>query len=70
MGNILYSTGCPRCEVLKKKLDAKNIPYEIHNNEQEMLSLGIEMVPVFQLDSGEKLDFGQAVKWINGVENK
>ena len=25
----LYSTGCPKCTVLKKKLDSKNIKYNI-----------------------------------------
>ena len=68
MSNILYSTGCPRCEVLKKKLDMKNIAYEIHDDENEMLALGIEMVPVLQLNTGEKMNFKQAVEWINGVE--
>ena len=27
MDIILYSTGCPKCKILKKKLEDKNIDY-------------------------------------------
>ena len=33
---ILYSTGCPSCNVLKKKLAAKGIQFE-ENNDQELI---------------------------------
>ena len=39
---ILYSTGCPKCEVLKKKLKTKNIEYVENNNVEDMESLGID----------------------------
>lgn len=53
---ILYSTGCPRCNVIRKKLDAKNISYVVNNSVEDMESLGIANVPVLQVD-GELLDF-------------
>lgn len=36
----LYSTNCPRCMVLEKKLAAAGIEYTINNDVDEMLSLG------------------------------
>ena len=64
MDIILYSTGCPRCNVLKKKLDDKNISYSENTNIETMTSLGIEQVPVLSVD-GDLMDFSQANIWIN-----
>lgn len=60
----MYSTGCPRCLILKKKLEEKGIEFEINDSIEKMLSLGISEVPY--LDTGtELLDFRDAVKWVN-----
>ena len=61
-----YSTNCPRCHVLQKKLDSKNIQYEIHTNREEMISLGLVNAPALKLEDGRLLDFGEAIKWIGG----
>lgn len=61
---ILYSTGCPKCSVLKKKLDATNIQYTINNSIDDMTNLGISQVPVLSVD-GVLLDFANANQWIN-----
>lgn len=63
----LYSTHCPRCEVLEAKLKQKNIQYAINTNSDEMIALGIQSVPALKVDS-EILDFTSAVKWINTQE--
>ena len=62
---IFYSTHCPKCRILELKLKQKNIEYEECNDIEEMLSKGIETVPVLEVD-GQLLDFGNAVKWVNG----
>lgn len=64
MSIILYSTGCPKCKVLKKKLDSKDISYVENNDTNEMQSLGITQVPVLSVD-GELLPFLKANDWIN-----
>lgn len=64
MSIILYSTGCPKCKVLKKKLDSKDISYVENNDINEMQSLGITQVPVLSVD-GELLPFLKANDWIN-----
>ena len=64
---ILYSTGCPKCNVLKKKLNDKNINFTENNDIDIMTSLGIEQVPVLSID-GKLMDFSQANTWINERE--
>ncbi len=66
---ILHSTGCPKCEVLKKKLKAKNIEYVENNNVEDMESLGIDQVPVLSVD-GNLMSFAEANNWINNTEVK
>lgn len=64
---ILYSTGCPKCSVLKRKLQAKNIPFEEKLNVQEMLELGMKSAPALKVGD-ELLDFSHAVAWIGEQE--
>ena len=61
---ILYSTGCPKCSILKKKLEEKKIPYDTVTDIEEMISLGINEVPVLSVN-GDLLPFAEAVKWVN-----
>lgn len=61
-----YSTGCPRCKVLKTKLDDAKIEYEVHSDIEEMTTLGIKGVPILDVD-GERMNFGQAVKWLKEI---
>ena len=64
---ILYSTGCPKCNVLKKKLTEKNIEYTENNDIDVMTSLGIDQVPMLSVD-GKLMDFTEANKWVNERE--
>ena len=61
---ILYSTGCPRCEVLKDKLSNKAVSYKENNSVEEMTALGITEVPMLKVN-GKLLDFKSAVEWVN-----
>ena len=67
MNVVLYSTGCPQCNVLTKKLDDKNVQYTKNENVDDMLALGIDAVPVLSVD-GKLLPFGEAVQWVNAQE--
>jgi glutaredoxin len=64
MDIILYSTGCPKCKILKKKLEDKNIDYVENDDIETMISLGIEQVPVLSVDN-KLFQFAEAVKWVN-----
>ena len=64
---ILYSTNCPRCKVLKTKLEQKKIQYEECTDIEEMLKLNIKMAPILQVDDS-LLDFTCDIKWINSMD--
>ena len=63
---ILYSTHCPRCNVLEKKLKEKNISYTEINDPDALLLFGINTVPCLEVD-GARLNFKEAVEWVRGV---
>ena len=61
---ILYSTGCPRCDVLKDKLTEKAVPFTENNSVDEMTALGITQTPVLSVN-GNLYEFKEAVDWVN-----
>lgn len=60
----LYTTGCPKCAVLKAKLDAKGVEFDTVTNTEEMARKGFEYLPMLEVD-GVIYDFAKAIKWIN-----
>ena len=62
---IFYSTDCPKCKILKKILMTNNITFNENNNIDEMVSLGIEQVPIIKLEDNTLLDYNEALKWIS-----
>lgn len=60
----LYSTHCPKCNILEKKLKDKNINYEEINDLDLMISLGFTQTPMLEVDN-EIMDFKRANNWIN-----
>lgn len=63
---ILYSTGCPKCRVLEKKLNEKGISFEIENNIETLRKAGILTVPVLSVD-GQMYQFADAVSLVNNL---
>lgn len=61
---ILYEHGCPRCKVLKAKLDQKNIQYDDITDIEVMKSKGFEDAPKLELIDGTIMNFKQAIEWI------
>lgn len=64
---VLYTTHCPKCEILGKKLAAKKIVHEICDDTDKMRELGIAAVPVLEKPDGSRLDYFAAVKYVNGL---
>lgn len=62
---ILYTTHCPRCQVLEKKMQQKGIEYTVEENIDVMTQLNIKTVPMLQVDCGPLMDFVQANNWVN-----
>ncbi len=64
MSIVFYSTHCPKCNVLKTKLDEKGIEYKENNDVDEMIAKGWRSAPVLEID-GKGLMFKEAVDWVN-----
>lgn len=61
----IYTTStCPKCKILKKKLDDKGIAYEEFNDEDELQRMGILSVPIMSVD-GRLMEFPEAIKYVN-----
>ena len=61
---ILYSTHCPRCNVIEQKLKSKNVNFTEVNDVDEIEQKGFKQVPMLEVD-GEIMDFVAANKWVN-----
>lgn len=64
MNIIFYTTHCPRCKVLESKLNSKQIQYQICEDVDEMLRLGIESIPSLGVND-KILNFKEAIDWAN-----
>ena len=62
----LYTTHCPKCSVLEKKLIAKGLSFTTCDNIAEMQKLNIDTVPVLAVND-KLLSFQDAVNYINNV---
>ena len=60
---ILYEHGCPRCKVLKTKLDQKGVKYDTVNSVEEMKAKGFHEAPKLEVN-GVVMNFKEAVEWI------
>ena len=68
MNITLYSTGCPQCKVLKTKLDAAGIQYNIISDQATMVAMGFHSAPILQVDNAT-YKFTEALKWIKEQQN-
>ena len=66
---VLYSTNCPRCAVLEKKLIQLGIEFKKNTLVDEMIVLGIKQAPML-LVNGELLDFSAANEWLNKLKQE
>ena len=64
---ILYSNDCPRCNILKKKLNDKGIKYIEVNDEKAMIEKGFTYMPMLEIDN-LIMNFSEANTWVNAQE--
>lgn len=65
---LLYSNGCPCCDVLKDKLSNAGIVFELITDTQQMLDLGITHLPMLSVD-GRMMNYPAAIAWVNERTN-
>lgn len=61
---ILYSTNCPKCKVLEKKLIQKNVQYIKIEDLDILREKGFTFLPVLEVNSSI-LNFKEAVDYVN-----
>lgn len=64
---ILYSNNCPKCKILKKKLDDKNIVYEAKDDIDFLISNGFRGYPVLSVNK-MLMGFGEGIEWTKKQE--
>lgn len=62
----LYSTNCPKCNILETKLKNKNVTFEISNNLTDLIEKGFREAPILKVKD-EYLNFSEAIKWIQEI---
>ena len=61
---VLYSTDCPKCKVLKKKLEDNRFDFSENHSVEEMIALGFNEAPILKV--GEQfMKFPEAILWLN-----
>ena len=60
----LFTTHCPKCMVLEKKLKAANVDFEVVEGAEAIAEKGYSEAPLLEVD-GEIKTFTEAVQWVN-----
>jgi hypothetical protein len=60
----LYTTHCPKCKVLEKKLALKEINYIEVSDKEKMIQLGFKSAPILEVD-GRIYNFKEANDYLN-----
>ena len=61
-----YTTHCPKCLVLEKKLKASGLEYQIITDIEAMKATGKMTSPLLEVD-GKIMEFSDAVNFLNGT---
>lgn len=68
----VYSTNCPKCKTLIKKLESSSAEFKVVDDLQEVLKkaeeVKIKQAPFMIVDGEEKVfDFTEALKYVRGL---
>jgi len=66
MNITLYSNNCPKCKILKQKLDEKELTYITCSDVEIMQAKGFKSVPQLEVD-GIIMTYMTAIQWIKGI---
>lgn len=59
----LYTTHCPKCTMLEKQLNDKQISFGLCEDINVMASKGFREAPILEV-GGKALNFKDAIKWV------
>lgn len=63
----LYSTGCPKCNILERRLTNDNIEFEISDDIDKLIEMGFQNAPVLQIND-QFIAFEDAMKRLKAYE--
>lgn len=64
---ILYTTHCPKCIILKNKLDEKGVKYDIVDDKKTMIEKKMLSSPQLEVD-GNVMTFSEAIEWVKQLK--
>ena len=66
MNIILYSNNCPKCKILKEKLDEKELTYFTVSDVEIMKAKGFRSAPMLEVD-GVEMTYLTAINFIKEI---
>lgn len=63
----LYTTHCPKCIILKNKLDEKGVEYDIIDDKKIMIQKKMLSSPQLEVD-GNVMTFSEAIEWVKQLK--
>lgn len=61
---VLYTIhNCPRCSVLKRLLDTAKLDYELFDDTEKIVAMGMTTAPMLRVD-GELMNYINAINWV------
>ena len=60
----MYSTHCPKCLILEKKLNEAGVDYKICDDIDIMTNKGFDLLPMLEVDDNI-MNYTETVKWVN-----
>lgn len=64
---VVYSTNCPKCSVLEKRLTTLGIEHDTVLGADEILKRGFQTAPLLEVD-GKIMDFKEGMEWAKTME--
>ena len=64
MAITVYSTHCPQCKVLEKKLEMAGFEFTICDDMDKIMATGMKSAPGLQIDDNPVMNFKEAINWI------
>ena len=69
MNVVLYTIGCKSCDILEKKLEAKNITFLRVSDKETLIAKGFgdSSFPLLEVD-GVVMSYKTATEWVNNQQ--
>lgn len=63
----LYSTGCPKCNILERRLTNDKINFTISYDINKLIEMGFQNAPILQIND-QFIEYGEAMKRLKAYE--